>query len=339
MRVRNAALPSVLLALLALTGCGQPIAGPASDSPASPATSALPDFRKAERYPYDAASPLADRVGPIPEALLAHLREYDHNPAYTGYVPNGKERRAIAKSIGQLPPSYQKQLAADLVGIYFIENFQGSGWCDWLVRPDGTFACYMAINPMALAMNVSEMLTWKEYTAVKPRPDGAPVVIIDCGDSVSALTFILLHEATHGVDYSRRLTPYVDRDLFTVSGFVPGPDALVTPYWAGYDILRPEFAWPYQGRISFYGLWNTPQFSAAEVHTALRKTPCVSLYATLNWAEDLAELVAFDTLVNRLGCPYRIVVNNQAGEFIEEPMRRPAVMERLPALRARLESL
>ena len=72
---------------------------------------------------------------------------------------------------------------------------------------------------------------------------------------------------------------------------------------------------------------------AHEVYAALQRTPFASLYASSNWHDDVAELVAWHHLTSRMGQPYRIVVRERDQEvLVYEPMASAVVQGRLRLL-------
>lgn len=68
---------------------------------------------------------------------------------------------------------------------------------------------------------------------------------------------------------------------------------------------------------------------AADFYKQLKETPFTSSYASLNWAEDLAEFVTFYQLTQKLEKPYQIkVLKNKKVIFQYEPMKQKKVKKR-----------
>lgn len=90
------------------------------------------------------------------------------------------------------------------------------------------------------------------------------------------------------------------------------------------------------GNVSFYGLGDGPKLiksNAEKIYSNLLETPFVSLYASQNWAEDLAELETWYHYTEILGQPYEIVLyENNIIKRVYKPMENELVRERLSVL-------
>ena len=95
--------------------------------------------------------------------------------------------------------------------------------------------------------------------------------------------------------------------------------------WKEYR--KPRWKYDFRARkaITFYGLSGGPYLSldsAADVYRRLGDTPFVSLYAATTAAEDLAELVTWHHLTDRLGVTTTITCtepNSDRYEFVLAP--------------------
>lgn len=325
---------ATLCLFLPLTACTRTNPPPpAPGPPTADITAVIPAAKRAELYPFDPASSLNSRVGPIPPQLLQYLRDLDETDAYQDYELSAEERALVRENLFRLPKWFSIPLEKRLTGIYFIRNFQGSGWTDFLISNDHQLSVYMVFNPETLHQNVSELLTKKENSAFIPDPAGKIRISIDCGTRHPGFTYILFHESAHAADYVAHVTPYPEPVLLKVPGYqsTGSYGGVTEPFWAGYDLPAPAINWPYRGRVHFYGFGDGPKLRADEavaVYRALQATPFVSLYATKNWAEDFADLFAFFSLTGQLGCPYRINVEHGATRFSYEPLAQPLVKQR-----------
>jgi hypothetical protein len=134
---------------------------------------------------------------------------------------------------------------------------------------------------------------------------------------------VLLHEATHVVDFSTGATP----DTAHPTGDHP----LVSGIWR--DDMTPvgEYRLPILMGI----LWRKngraiPITHAADLYDALARTPFISVYASCDSHDDLAELVAWTELTARLHQPYRIVIAKGAKVIrVVEPAKSELVQARI----------
>jgi len=75
--------------------------------------------------------------------------------------------------------------------------------------------------------------------------------------------------------------------------------------------------------------------TAEATYQALGQSPFVSLYATTNWLDDSAELVAMYHLTHVLQQPYRIVLHRDQQIIVSiSPMESPLVAARFPSVKA-----
>jgi hypothetical protein len=163
--------------------------------------------------------PLYDRIEPAPKVVTDFWMEADGRKDYTPYMPGGREMAEIRKVLELLPPLHKKAMKERLIGIYFINNFLGSGGADWVVDGKRNLYFYLVVNPRLLAMkDLSEMLTWRERSCFIDERD--VTISVNCGGGVNQLTYIMLHEGAHIVDYACRITPYVEKELMD---FYPEP--------------------------------------------------------------------------------------------------------------------
>ena len=273
-------------------------------------------------YQFDAGTPLAGRVCDPPDFVLDYLRKMDERPDYAAHVFSEKERALVKTNLDLLPSGYKTILRERLLGLYFVDGFLGSGYTEFVLDGRGRVFSFMVLNSKVLKENLSDWLTLKETSAFVPDTDKVKITV-DCGPSASALTWILLHEATHAADYAENFTPYVEPALWELEGKPERASGFTGGTWADYAALKDGAAWPYTGKVRFYGMGKGPGLplsKAEEVYAALARTPFASLYATQNWAEDLAEYMAFYHLTQTLGLPYTIrVVQNNSTVFEFRP--------------------
>ena len=162
--------------------------------------------RQIHRYGFDPASSVISRIKTPPDFVMKYIREMDGRE-YTPYLPDKKELKIIRRAIKLLPALHKRIIKERVLGIYFINDFWGSGMTDWVLDKDGRVYTTLFFNPITLKMNMSEWLTYKEKTCF--FMDGKDYdIAIKCGTKYSGFLGILLHEGVHVVDYVKNITPF-----------------------------------------------------------------------------------------------------------------------------------
>jgi hypothetical protein len=283
-------------------------------------------------YRFDERSTLASRVTAPPQVVLNYLMDLDSRTDYEPYTPDGNEMKIIENAIASLPAKHKGILKKRLIGIYFIRNFFGNGLTDWVVGPQKTVYTILVFNAGALAKNLTELLTEKEKTCFR-IDDPEYEIYIDCGKKYNGFNYILLHESTHAVDYILAITPYADRQYKDYMHIGTSETEFTKTIWNGYGASRGQYI--FSGKVFFYGS-PKPQLNvskSAGVYSGLAHSPFASLYGSLSWAEDLAELVAFYHITHVLNQPYVINITRKGEKILSvRPMESPEVRKRLPYL-------
>jgi hypothetical protein len=298
-----------------------------------------------ERYDFDPARPLHSRVGPVPEHVLAYVRKLDERPDYRSYSPTAAEMRLIKRSLERLPPRLKRNLERRGLGIYFIDDFLTSGLTDWAIaanarderRPE--IFSYMVFHAKTLKTSMRDLLNRRESTCFGVDQSGVKIEIRIDGDE-SAFMYLLMHEAVHALDYSERISPYLEPAVRPYQNRLPrdvGAGALIDRVWAEYREPRAGYDFPGRDQVTFYGFGGGPRLllgAAPEIYAGLSRSPFVSLYGSQIWPEDLAELVSMYYLTEALGRAYSIRLTRDGAKVADyEPLKSPAVRERLGNLR------
>ncbi len=273
--------------------------------------------------------PLHERVAPAPKVVMDFWMELDGRKDYTPYRPGGREMAEIRKSLELLPPLHKKVMKERLIGIYFINNFLGSGGADWVADGGKNLYFYLVINPGLLAMkDLTEMLTWRERSCFIDEGDVS--ISVRCGSGVNQLTYVMLHEGAHIVDYLHRITPYVEKELIDFYPEPKGETDFTRGIWK--TIREPAGRHDFRKDVTFYGFGKGPRIKASEapaVYRGLAGSPFVSLYGSQSWAEDLADFVTFYRITQKMKIPYIISVAVKGKEVVRyAPMENPEVKKR-----------
>jgi hypothetical protein len=266
--------------------------------------------------------PLEDRVKSAPEDLLKRFRD-QLNVKLSAHIMMPAEQAIVANALAQLAPLQHEVLRKRLRAIYFIDGMPNNA----LTFADGGSTAEpmysIAVRAGALHETVSELVTRKERTLFNNA--GSDLSVTVNGGTLSAMVYVLLHEATHIVDFTLGASP--------AHAHPGGKYPLVSEIWRDDRTPTNEYRLPILMSI----FWRTgramPVAHAAGLYDALGHTPFISVYSSCDSHDDLAELVAWTELTGRLHQPYRIVISNGAKVLhVIEPAQSGLVRARLKYL-------
>lgn len=289
-----------------------------------------------ENYDFDQASSIISRLTDTPDFVLDYLKEMDNVYNYTSYYPTDEEIEIIESYIELLPQLHQKTLEEKLLGIYFINDFIGSGMADYVLDKEKNIYSILILNPETLNHDISTWMTHRENTCFINDNDQVKIQF-ECGSEYLGLMYILLHETTHIVDYIHEFTPYVEENIKTINkGVVKKVTPFIENIWNEYNVPVVEYDKEFHENITFYGLGGGPKLSissAQDIYDQLVELPFASLYGSRNWAEDFAEMAMWYHFTEKLGQPYeiKIYINSELLK-IYKPMDFKNVMNRFHIL-------
>ena len=286
-------------------------------------------------YEFDPKSPLLLRVRTAPDFLMTYLKKIDKMDAYTPYIPTSAEMAMLEEYLAKLPSLHKRVLRERLVGIYFVNNFWGSGMADYVLDEIDQLYTIMILNPETMKHDMTAWMTYRENTIYK-KYDQSIRVEVDCGTKYTGLMYALLHETSHIVDYVMNFTPYPDRDMQLLGKTRSGTE-FVKDVWDGFDRPEARYDVPKRKEITLYGFKNGPHLSlkgAVPLYEGLSQTPFASLCGWMAWPEDFAEYVTWSHFTENLDQPYTITVYEQDNPvFTYAPMSSEMVMRRGHAIR------
>ena len=262
--------------------------------------------------------PLEDRASSAPESLLKRFSN-ELNVNVSAHIVTPVERIILANALAQLTPFQREVLQNRLHAIYFIDGLPNNA----LTFPDGgttTEPVYsIAVRAGALHETVSELVTRKERTLFDSAASELSVTVD--GGTLNAMVYVLLHETTHIVDFAVGATPDPAHPI--------GDHPLVSGIWRDGITPADQYRLPLLMGI----FWRTgrvmPITHAADLYDALGRTPFISVYASCDSHDDLAELVAWTELTGRLHQPYRILISKGANVMrVIEPAQSELVQAR-----------
>jgi len=259
------------------------------------------------------ASALRARIAPPHDETVAAYRQAGAVNA-SAHQLTDREWTLVERAIADLPPLHRDVLERRLARLSFIDAPSSAGTA--LTRsydgPDGGPLFDITLRADVLDKSLSEFLTEKESMLF--TDDGSGYRVRLSAGRAPALTYLLLHEATH----------VVDRTLGVSTEMRP-----FSALWVDYrDLAAPHSTGPMGVTIYRRGR-PIPLAESPELYKALGASPFVSLYATASAGEDLAELAAWSHL-GRLHVPLTVEVLDATGRTVVtvEPLRSPAVQAR-----------
>ncbi|HNW44902.1 MAG TPA: hypothetical protein PKI19_10390 [Elusimicrobiales bacterium] len=292
-------------------------------------------------YGADMTLPLEDRLGFIPDKVLELYRQMDGMQTYAAYTPGAEGKKLFMEYLRLMPQGMEKLFRERCAGLYFIKGLIGNGFTNWAADKDGQLYFTMALNSAVLETSLSETLSARESSCFIPEKGWS--VAVDAGTKYKGLAYALFHEGAHAADYLAGFTPWVEPDLPAVIRRTGSLKAGFEKIWADYGKPREEYDYKFRDRLTFYGFGSGPRIAvkdAGQVYAGLATSPFISLYGSMSWAEDFAELAALGLITGELGQPYKITVSSGGVTQTElapcsgEKTRRAAAA--LAALRERL---
>lgn len=278
----------------------------------------------------DASSSIMSRIGEVPPEILKGYADRGQ------IVPTNRdltveERQKLAAALEVLTPLHEAILREHLRSISFAEGLPANAQTVRVASSGAEPMFDLIINASILDETLSEFATRKERQLFEVTDSPLSVSVV--AGSMDAVAFVLAHEATHVVDMILGLTP---------PPAPPGvqiPEADQKPFARGIweSALTPANA--YRGGL----LDDIPMRTGGQpldieqaqaLYEDLKRTPFVSVYASLMVIEDIAELLAWRQMTEQYGQPYRIEIRSD-GELIYsyEPMKSSLVRSRLGLLK------
>jgi hypothetical protein len=266
----------------------------------------------------DAPDIIFSKLGPPEKSTIAVFKESGMRDM-TVHTLTNEERATIANAIAGLPPVYQKVLVERLNRISFVDGIPGVGTGLTGKSDSNPNMLSMTFRADILHQSASAFLTWKEQQCFMPDRSNYQVSI-NAGD-VGAFTYVLLHEATHVVDFSRGFSAQKSNPFHV--GIWSDKGKLLPPYDAilmsgnEYRTGKP------------FGMSQAP-----DVYRSLAMTPFVDLYGSHGEQDDLAELAAFYVLSKEFQTNPTVEVRDGNGTLVYEyqSLKSARVQARLPII-------
>jgi hypothetical protein len=260
---------------------------------------------------------LMDRVGPPSQEAIDEFRK----AGMRGIRPHkltDAERAKVQAVLASLPNLNKHVLEKKLHYLAFVDGIPGEG--TGLTSPVAkTGLDDITLRASILDELLSNFLTTKEHREF--RDDGSGITVTVKGTGTDALTYVLLHESTHVMDFACGITK-------------ESHSQAVTGIWENERKMVPRLASSVAATTYFSGGRPLGFAQAATVYDALGQTPFVSLYATASPREDFAELVAWHEILRQHHGDLVIEVDDANGNNLGrwEPLMFPEVQKRFAAV-------
>ncbi len=278
-----------------------------------------------------AAAPVLDTKTDLTEVLEERIAQ-PHEETIAAYISTGAtgtkshnlteaEWDMVKQSIADLPLLHQQVLKQYLSRLSFIDAPESAGTA--LTRSfkdtDGTLKFDITIRADIMKISLGDFLTLKEQRLFTEDESGQSV-IVSTGD-MNALTYLLLHEATHVIDRSRGIT--LDGGPFR-------------SLWADYRTLKDPYPSQPIGNSPYRRGPKLANAQSISLYQALKNSPFVSLYSSASAGEDFAELVTWRVLSTQYNMPLSFQVVDRHGKPVitVEPLQSTQVLNRFQAVDA-----
>ena len=270
-----------------------------------------------DQFGLDPEKPLIQRVGETPDSVLAIFREAGMSPK--PYSLTDDDRQKLIAAIAILPPLHQAVLKQRLRRISLLDDMPNTALTSEIDSTEPYPLFDVTIRAAILKQTAAEWLKEKESSCFQGK-DSKYSLRVDIGN-ITAIQYVLLHEATHIVDATRTITPS------TSSSPEAALRASATPFTLGIweDARTPvsrylnrelmEIRFRRGGRV-------TDASNMKSLYEALGRTPFVSLYGSSARTEDLAEYLTVYHLTQKLHQPFKISVYEGDREvLVHDPMK------------------
>jgi hypothetical protein len=259
-------------------------------------------MQRTESYNGKANFSVKEKILTAPDIIINSLNEMDNVNNYTSYKLSDDEKQLFIGYYDFLPLSYKNMINEKVVGIYFVNDFLGSGMTLPVFDNNGEMSIALFFNSEILRQNISEWINFRDNSVF--LNNGSKIsLIVECNSNYFALIYTLFHEASHIYDYYNHVTPFTEKNL--KYGNTKFPTDFIKDIWNDYDEPIEKYDYENRKNISFYGLGDKIDIGyAVNVFTSLKNTPFNSLYGSKTWAEDFAESFTWYYLNKYYGINY-----------------------------------
>ena len=238
---------------------------------------------------------LLNRVGPPSEMVISEFKKAGMQNVRGHPLSDGEYARMRA-ALDALPPLHRDVLEKHLHRLSFVDGIPGEG--TGLTSPASQEGQYdLTFRASIIEEPLSNFLTIKERRVFGSDEQSKSVTVT--GTGTDALTYVLLHESSHILDFSCGIN----------TSF---PNSFNEGIWTEYHTMIPALAQTPVAKTYFRGSSPLSIDQASVVYDSLAASPFVSLYSTASAREDFAELVAWREMQLKYGST--LTVSLEAGD-------------------------
>ncbi len=260
------------------------------------------------------STPLRARVQPAHAESLSAFS----GPNQRAQVHQLSEREwaLVERAFNALPALHRQILQRRLARLSFVDAPWSPGTA--LTREydgaDGKPLFDITVRGDVLETSLSDFLTGKDARLFTADASGYRLQL-DAG-ALPALEYLLLHEATHVVDRTLKIT--ADGGPFR-------------EMWADYRSLAAPLDRGPLAHSVYRRKPSRPLSEAPALYGALAESSFVSLYSTASAGEDFAELVAWRELSRRADVTLTVWIRDSSGDVVArvDPLASPQVRARM----------
>jgi hypothetical protein len=314
-----------LLAVAALwfgfTASAQPVPLPCGEKDSACAREAARTHpvRKPEFWRAALAKPVGERIGPAPPELVHFVtldnvaNGYPNRPRVSKLTPDFLAD--VKRAFEAIPAAVKRRLEAKLAGIYFADDFGGTGFSDEIGEAGKAKLGFVLLDPTVLtARKANDWATWKENSPFKPAKGLALEATIEKpGDDTraNAIQYILLHELGHVLSVGEDALPSWALEPKNVKSTREFPFFELSWTIAGdrYASLF-DARFPQRKDVVFYFGAKLDATAMVDTYAALEATNFPTLYAATHPGDDFAESLVNYVHVEMMGKPFEIRIRN-----------------------------
>jgi len=289
--------------------------------------------RDINNYDFPPKGDLLSKVKTPNEIIMDYFIKMDNKKGeYKSYTLTDKESDIVKQCFASLPKNINDVVSSRLLGIYFIENFLGSGFADFVNDKEGNMYNIMVLNPVLLKDTATKRLTYRESSCF--IPENGYELTYNLGDDL-ALYFIFYHEIMHIYDYIKKVTPgepMQDKKVY------PEKFEFTKGIWTSFKTPTKEYDFPNRANLAFYGIDGGPKIKisdAINVYKDLEKSPFCSIYGAMTYMEDFAEYSAIYIYTKILKKNYKIEIKKDGKTIysLENPLDKPKFTNRIEQIK------
>lgn len=270
-----------------------------------------------DQFGLDPGKALIQRVGETPDSVLAIFREAGMSPK--PYSLTDDDRQKLIAAIAILPPLHQAVLKQRLRRISLLNDMPNTALTSVIDSTESYPLFDITIRAAILKQSAADWLKEKEGSCFQGN-ESKFSLRVDIGN-ITAIQYVLLHEATHVVDATRAITPSISQNPEAALPASPTPFTL--GIWE--DARTPVSRYLNEELMAIRfrrGGKATDSSNMKNLYEALGRTPFVSLYGSSARTEDLAEYLTVYHLTQKLHQPFKISVYEGDREvLVHDPMK------------------